>query len=218
MDYVDLRPGTRVNVAPMDGDLGASFEATVRSVTENAIRLTMPERDDEFLMIDAGQPITLFTSLHGQVYRFSTNVRLIETSPVEGLVIEPPTEAEKNERRTFYRLMTRIVPRYAAEVRRGGVEQALSENVILDISGGGLQMQTLTRLEPGAKLHLVFSLDGDPLEIEVMVDVLTVNVPSRGGRFYRLHGRFASVPRSEVERLVRYVYRQQVELRRRGVL
>lgn len=218
MDYVDLRPGTRVNVAPMEGDLGASFEATVRSVTENAIRITMPERSEEVLAIDAGQPITLFTSLHGQVYRFSTKVRLIETSPVEGLVIEPPAEAEKNERRTFYRLMTRIVPRYAAEVGRDGAEHLLAENVILDISGGGLQMQTLTRLEPGSKLHLVFSLDGDPLEMEVTLDVLTVNPPARGGRFYRLHGRFAGVPRSEVERLVRYVYRQQVELRRKGVL
>lgn len=218
MDYVDLRPGTRVNVAPPDGDLGASFEATVRSVTDNAIRLTMPERGEDVLSIDAGQPITLFTSLHGQVYRFSTKVRLIETAPVEGLVIEPPAEAEKNERRTFYRLMTRIVPRYAAQVVKDGVERPLSENVILDISGGGLQMQTLTRLEPGSRLHIVFALDGDPLEMEVTLDVLTVNPPVRGGRFYRLHGRFASVPRSEVERLVRYVYRQQVELRRKGVL
>jgi c-di-GMP-binding flagellar brake protein YcgR len=217
MDYVDLQPGTRVNVAPPDGDLGAAYAATVRSVSENAIRLTMPERDDEFLTIDAGDSITVFTSLHGQIYRFTTRVRLMETSPTEGLVIEPPTEAEKNERRTFYRLLTRIEPRYAAEVRREE-EVRLQNNVILDISGGGLQMQTTSRLEPGARVHLVFSLDGDPLEMEVSIDILTAHEPSRGGRFYRVHGRFAGVPRSEVERLVRYVYRQQVELRRKGVL
>ncbi len=218
MDYVELQPGARVSVAPNGGDVGAVYEATIRSVTEHAVRLTMPERSDEFMVIEPGEPITLFTSRHGQVYRITSRVRLIETSPVEGLVIDPPAEAEKNERRSFYRLLTRIVPRYAALVGRDGAEEALGENVILDISGGGLQMQSKSRVEPGARIHLVFAVDGDPLEIEVSVDVLTVHPPATGGRFYRFHGRFAGVPRGEVERIVRYIYRQQLELRRKGVL
>jgi c-di-GMP-binding flagellar brake protein YcgR len=218
MNYVELQPGTRVSIAPKGGDLGAVYEATVRSVTEHAVRLTMPEREHEFLNVEPGESITMFLSRQGQVYRITSRVRLIETSPVEGLVIDPPAEAVKNERRSYYRLLTRIVPRYAAVVGRGGAEEPLGENVILDISGGGLQMQSKSRIEAGARLHLVFAVDGDPLEIEVLVDVLTVHPPVNGGRVYRFHGRFAGVPRSEVERIIRYIYREQLELRRKGVL
>lgn len=218
MDYVDLLPGTRVSVVPADGDLGAAYEATVRGVSEDAVRLTMPQREDEFLSVGAGEPIMLFTSVRGQVYRFPTRVRLVETSPAEGLLIERPAEAEKNERRAYYRLITRIVPRYAAVVGRDGAETPLGDGVILDISGGGLQMQSLARLEPGMRLHLVFALEGDPLEMDISADVLTVQPPARGGRHHRMHGRFVDVPRAEVERLIRYVTRQQIELRRRGAL
>ncbi len=217
MEYVDLRPGARVTVLPEDGDFGAAYEAMVRSVSEHAVRLSMPQRADGFLTIDAGEPITLFTSVQGQIFRFPTRVRLIETSPEEGLVIEPPAEAEKNERRSYYRLITRIVPRYAATVDREGAETPIPGGVILDVSGGGTQMQVLTRVETGTRVHLVFALDGDPLEMDVAADILTVDAPSRGGRYYRLHGRFVGVPRTEVERLIRYVTRQQIELRRRGV-
>lgn len=218
MDYVDLRPGARVSVVPAAGESGAAYEAVIRSVSEDDIRISTPQRDQEFLSIGAGEPLTLFASVQGQIYRFPTRVRLIETGPPEGLVVEPPVEAEQDERRSYYRLLTRISPRYAASVGREDAETPLDSCVILDISGGGLQMQTLTRLEVGGRLHLVFALEGDPLEIEIYADVLTVQQSSRGGRYYRLHGRFVSVPRSEVERLVRYVTRQQVERRRKGVL
>lgn len=218
MDYVDLRPGTHVSVIPAVGDAGAAYEATVRSVSERDIHISTPHRDAEQLTIEAGAPITLFTSVEGQIYRFPTRVRHVEESPAEGLIIEPPVEAEKNERRSYYRLLTRIVPRYAAIVANNGTETPLDSCVILDISGGGLQMQSLTRPDVGARLHLLFALEGDPLEVDIYTDVLTVQPPSRAGRYHRIHGRFFSAPRGEVERLVRYVTRQQVERRRKGLL
>lgn len=218
MDHVDLRPGTHVNVVPANGDLEAAYQAAVRSVSQDAVRLTMPQREGEFLPVDAGESVTLFTSVQGQIYRFPTRVRLIEVSPSEGLVVEPPAEAEKNERRSYYRLITRIVPRHAAVVSRDGAETPLLDSVILDLSGGGLQMQSLSRPESGARLHLVFALEGDPIDMDVCAEILTVRPPARGGRYHRLHGRFAGIQRAEVERLVRYVTRQQIELRRKGVL
>lgn len=218
MDYVDLSPGTRVSVVPAYGDSGAAYEAIVRSVSEVDIRISMPQRDQEFLAIDAGEPLTLSTSVRGQVYRFPSRVRLVEESPSEGLVIEPPVEAEQDERRSYYRLLTRIVPRYAAVLGRADAEVPLKTCVILDISGGGLQMQSLTRLDVGARLHLVFALDGDPLEVDLYTDVLSVRPPSRGGQYHRVHGRFVAAPRAEVERLIRYVTRQQIERRRKGLL
>lgn len=235
MDYVDLRPGTAISVAPVSGEAGVAFESVVRSVSEGEIRISMPRRDEEWLTVEAGEPLMLFTSVGEQVYRFPTRVRQVEAAPEDGMVIEPPVEAEKNERRAYYRLLTRIVPRYvgvvtrgegdsplvpryAAMVSRDGTEVPLDSCVILDISGGGLQIQALTPPRVGDQLHLVFALEGDPLEMDIYADVLSVRPSARGGRYHRLHSRFVSAPRVEVERLVRYVTRQQIERRRRGLL
>ncbi len=218
MDHVDLRPGTRVNVVRANGDLEAAYQAAVRSVSQDAVRLTMPQREGEFLPVDAGESVTLFTSVQGQIYRFPTHVRMVEVSPSEGLVVEPPTEAEKSERRSYYRLITRIAPRYIAVIGRDGAETPLQDSVILDLSGGGLQMQSLSQPDPGARLHVIFPLEGDPVEMDVCAELLSVRPPARGGRYHRLHGRFVGIPRAEVERLIRYVTRQQIELRRKGVL
>lgn len=218
MDYVDLRPGTRVNVIPADGDVGATYEAVVRSVSRADIRITTPKRDEEWLAIGSGDPLTLFTSVQGQIFRFPSRVMVVNDDPAEGIVIEPPVEAEKNERRSYYRLITRIVPRYAGAVGRKGDETPLQSCVILDVSGGGMQMQSLTRLETGTRVHLVFALDGDPLEVDITVEVLSTLPPAQGGQFFRMHGRFVTPPRPEVERLVRYVTRQQIERRRKGLL
>lgn len=216
--YVDLRPGTRVNVIPPGDALGAAFEAVVRSVSENAIRVSMPKRNAETLRVEPGTAITLFTSLHGQVYQFATTVRLLETVPLEGLILDPPREAVRHDRRGYYRLVTRIEPRYVTTMTHDQPETVLRENVILDLSGGGLQMQTLGPVEAGHRLHLVFALEGDPLEVEAFADVLSARQPERGRRHVTVHGKFIDMPRAEAERIVRYVYRQQVELRKKGVL
>lgn len=218
MDHVDLRPGTRVNVVLPDGDPDVAYEAAVRSVSHDAVRLTMPRREGEFLPVGAGEEVTLFASVQGQVYRIATRVRLVEVSPAEGLVVEPPAEAEKSERRSYYRLITRIVPTYIAVVGRDGSETPLLDTTILDLSGGGMQMQSLSQPDPGTRLRVVFGLHGDPVEMDTCVEVLCVRAPVRGGRYHRVHGRFVDLPRADVERLIRYVTRQQIEMRRKGRL
>lgn len=215
--YVDLQPGTRIKVSPPGDPLGPSYEATVRSVMPNGLRLAMPRRAQEVLAVQAGDHLTMFTTLQGRVYRFSVDVRLSEVDN-DSFVIDPPQEAERTERRHFYRLVTRIAPRHTARLDDSGREVQVLRTVILDLSGGGALLQTREFIPAGSRLRLVFELDGDPLEMDVAALVLNVMRPSPHAQHYRVHCQFLEPDQSEIERLVRYVYRQQAELRRRGVI
>ena len=215
--YVDLQPGTRIKVSPPGDPLGAAYEATVRSVMPNALRLGMPRREKDVMEVHPGDHLTMFTTIHGRVYRFAVDVRLAEVEH-DSFVIDPPQEAERTERRQFYRLVTRIVPRRASRLDDGGKEVQPLQAVILDISGGGALLQAREFVPAGSRLRLVFELEGDPLEMDIAALVLNTSRPATTAQHYRVHCQFLEPNQSEIERLVRYVYRQQAELRRRGVI
>jgi len=215
--YIDLQPGTRIKVSPPGDPLGVSYEATVRSVLPSQLRLGLPRRDGEVLEVTPGEQLTMFTLLYGRILRFKVNVRLVEVEN-DSFSIETPRQAELTERREFYRLPVRIVPRRAARLDDTGAEVQPLQAVILDIGGGGAMLQSREFVPAGSRMRLAFELEGDPFDMDLATLVLSCNRPQSNAQHYRLHCQFLEPNRNELERLIRYVYRQQAELRRKGVI
>ncbi len=215
--YIDLTPGVALQVFPEPGSIEHAYDAVVSSVTDTALRLTPPRRGDERLLLKPGQRVAAYVALNGQLHRFSTLVRTTEVFPLEALVLTPPAHAMNAERREFYRLITRIEPRYAARVDYQLNELQPLTSMILDISGGGLQMRTREWVPTGSRLRLIFSLDDDPLDFDMQLLALSVFRPERQ-QHYRIHCRFVDAAPADIERIVRHVFRQQVAMRRKGAL
>ncbi len=132
-------------------------------------------------------------------------------------MLEHPTEADHSERRQFYRLLTTLEPRYAARVSTEGEELERVEARILDLSGGGMQLHTRHWLPVGARLRLIFALENDPQDVDALATVLSVVRPGASRAFYRVHCRFIDLARSERERIVRFIFRKQIDFRKKGV-
>lgn len=207
----------RLKVSPPGDPLGAAYEATVRSVMPSSLRLGMPRRDDEMLEVQPGDALTLFTTLHSRVYRFHATARMVEVEN-DSFIIDAPREAERTERRHFYRLATRIVPRRVSLLDDDGKQAGVLHAVILDLSGGGALLQSREEAPVGGRIRIAFELEGEPLEMDMAALVLSSVAPGQFAQHFRLHCQFLEPNRSEIERLVRYVYRQQAELRRKGVI
>ena len=215
--FIDLAPGVALQVFAEPGSIDHAYDTVVASVTDGALRVSVPRRGDERLVLRPGQRLAAYVALNGQLHRFSSLVKATEEFPREIVVLAPPDEATNAERREFFRLMTRIAPRYAARVDHHLVELQPLTAMILDISGGGLQMRTREWVPTGSRLRLVFTLDDDPLEIDLQMITLSVFRPERQ-QHYRVHCRFIDVPTADVERIVRHVFRQQVAMRRKGAM
>ena len=175
--FIELRPGLRVNVMPGHSMLSVSYQAVIRQVTEDGIRLDRPRRDSDRLALAPGDQLTLIVQLHGCMYTCTTTVLDMQDVPLESMLIEHPTEVRHNERRQFYRLLTNIVPRYAARTDGEGEELERLDTQIVDVSGGGLQLRVEQWLPVGSRLRLIFALEHDPLEIDVLVMALAVQRP-----------------------------------------
>lgn len=218
-EFIDLRPGMRILVSPPGDALAAAFEATIRQVSASGVRISTPQREGEALEAHPGQRLMLFLTLHGRTYRFSTRVRLVDLELSDSLVLDTPSEVQQTERREFFRLVTRITPRLVAILDDEGEEVERLKAQILDLSGGGAQLQTETPIPVGAKVRLAFDLEGEALEIDAIAEVRSHKAPaSRAKKSFRVHCQFSEIARTDVERIVRFIHREQVEMRRKGVI
>jgi hypothetical protein len=205
--FIDIKPGMQVFVTPPDGSTGA-YGAIVRSVTADAITLTGARRGSQFLSVEPGQSLALQIHYGGRPYRATATVERVEGAPSAGFTIEPPTSAEYAQRREFFRVDTRITPDHAAYLDEDDGPMHLEETTILDISGGGMRLRTVSPVPAGAVLQLSFPLGDDAVEIRA--EALSVLAPQPPRRFFHVHCRFVDAPRQMTERIVRFVFRQQV--------
>jgi c-di-GMP-binding flagellar brake protein YcgR len=217
--FIDLRAGMHVHVLPRDGSLSNAYDSVIRAVNEQGIRIDHPRQDTEAMTVAPGDEVDVYVQTGGRIYRLASRVRLVEQIPLEALVLEHPTEADHSERRQFYRLLTTISPRYAARVSADGEELERVEGRILDISGGGLQLQVRKWIPVGSRLRLIFALEDDPQEVDACATALSVVRPgsSHAAASYRVHCRYIDLPRTERERIVRFIFRKQIDFRKKGV-
>lgn len=216
--YVELRPGQRVSVLPDAGALSQGFVSVIRHVSPETVRLDMPRRGEQAIAVSSGDDVMLMLELHGRLYTFMSSVQAVETAPVEVMYIDRPSAVEQSERREFFRLALTIRPRYAAVLTADDEERERLDAAIRDISGGGVQLTTKQYVAPGDRVRLMFDLGHDPVEADVRAITTNELVESRRpGRTYRVNAQFERLPRAVQDRIVRFIFRQQVQFMRKGV-
>jgi c-di-GMP-binding flagellar brake protein YcgR len=216
--FIDLRAGMNLHVMPITGTLSNAFESVIRAVGDQGIRIDHPRQGDTLMEVAPGDELAVFVQNGGRIFRLVSRVRLVEQIPLDAVVIEHPAEADYSERRQFYRLLTTIEPRYAARIGAEGEELERLGARILDISGGGLQLHLRSWVPVGSRLRLIFTLDDDPQDVDAFMTVLSVVRPgSSRSPVYRVHCRFVDLPRTERERVVRFIFRKQIDFRKKGV-
>ena len=121
------------------------------------------------------------------------------------------------EQRRFFRVATRLVPSYVARVDEHLTELKRFDAVISDLSGGGMLLRTRQWVPTLSRVRVQFTLgEDDPIGVDAQANVLVVRQTGHV-QIYRVHCSFIDLERRDAERIVRYVYRQQLALRRRGV-
>lgn len=214
--YVDLKPGQRVSILRDGGSLASSYGSSIRHVTPETVRIDIPRRGAESLPLAPADDVLLMLEMHGRLYTFVSRVQRVENEPIEAVFIDRPQMVQQSERRQFFRLITNIRPRFAAVMDRDGEERFRLDVQVLDVSGGGLQLRSQRHVRVGDRIRLIFNLGEDPMEVDIQVLALSVIEADRGGSF-RVNSRFVELPRGVQERVVRFVFQQQVQFLKKGL-
>jgi c-di-GMP-binding flagellar brake protein YcgR len=213
--YVELRPGQQINVQKDAGALANAFVSTIRHDSPVGMRIDIPTRGNELMAVQPGDDLMIMVDLQGRLYTFATRIEKIEPRD-NTMEIERPRVVEQSERRQFFRLAMNIRPPYAAVVNSDGQEKLRVEAIIIDISGGGVQMRTKQPVDIGDTLHIVFSLGDEELEADLLVQS-AARLDAEPPWLHRVNGRFNALQRRTQEQIIRFIFRQQVEFMKRGV-
>lgn len=114
-------------------------------------------------------------------------------------------------KRQFYRLDELDLPGKFRILDEENEEQYIPTN-IRDLSAGGLSFVSDEDVDKGVKVHVLFKLEGQDLNIicEVM------RVTEKGKRF-EVGVKFHSIDQLEQDKIMGYIFQRQLELRRRGL-
>lgn len=213
--YLTLPRGLRVRLA-----LGRDIEpldAVVRAVGEENLTLGILDLPAEPSTLK-GLHASIAAQLHGRLYELESSILEVETAP-PGLVVTVPTEARQTQRRNFYRLNVSINTRAVWQETDPDGEVAptvhqLTGALILDISGGGVQIRSREPAPIGALIALEFVLAPGTPAVRVAAKALTCR-PEERTHAYRINTEFVGIARHTQEQIVRFIFQEQTKLSRR---
>lgn len=208
-DYVDLHAGQRVRLMSAGSSVRDAYDGTVLSVKDRVVRVDMGSSTDDRLEATAGEQLLMLTDVRGRMFSFRTVMLGAESVPSYILLLTQPEVAIQDDRREYYRQFTSVAPRYCAVLDGKGLERRRLHVLIMDISGGGMQLRSRERVDIGADVRLIFPLDGDPMDLDVTGRVQSVVSEVRAGQF-RVHLKFVDISRPMRDRIIKYVFRQQL--------
>lgn len=211
---ITLRTGQRVRLEWLDREEEPGVSSSIiEEVKDDMVYVLAPMLRLRAVSVPLGARVRVGLRLEAGYYTFTTEVWEQVYHPQALLGLRLPDEMERRDQRAYYRLPLTIQPEAAAVVDAEGQRIREVRATVVNLSGGGLEMVVPEPLRAGDQVSMQLRLDDLP--VSIMMRVRSVEDPG-GGRFnYRAHCQFIDPPRGLRERIIRFVYREQVRRRQR---
>lgn len=200
-----MRQGRRVAVTwdggPHQGSVMAQGE--IRLTFEETVWIWLDQELPEASRPTVGQAIQVLAPRSDALRLIPC--RLVEESGGGSIQVAISGRVSRLQRRDDVRMRVELPPISAVRFSATGKPLGLLGLTVVDISAGGIRLQTIEMMRAGERLRLMLRLDdGDPITpiVEILVPGTTVQ------------GRFEVISEADRRRIVQYVYRQEVAARR----
>ncbi|MDI3537982.1 MAG: hypothetical protein PWP12_14 [Bacillota bacterium] len=211
----DLRLNQKVEIEKTRDDRREIYSSYIVAIDEDTISLAAPLSGGYLVSFGIGETVRVYAGM----IAFSSEVVARKFFPDPLLIVKRPEVFEKVQRRSFVRLEANlpVVVRVLEEV--DGVPEKIPEEVkttTLDISGGGALLVFPCRLRLETPLELTISLPDEKISCEAKVRrVIEGKVPQRT---VYLGVEFTAISPRDQDKIVKFIFERQRELRQRGLL
>jgi c-di-GMP-binding flagellar brake protein YcgR len=215
---LQLRINQQVILRRLDRPDAPSYATHVEDIDDQRVTLSMPTQGGLPVVLPTGELIRAeFTSEAG-VYTFTTRVLGRQEEPVPVLFVQRPAKFERIQRRNYVRLEANLPIDYAVLVTTEATpspDRVRSQT--RDISGGGLLFRSPELLPLGTRLDVVIALGG--VKIRTIGEVVRlVAEETEPEHSYWLGLRYVGIDERDREQIIRYIFDQQRQRRRRGLV
>ncbi len=194
------------------------YHSRIEDITDKHMIIAMPMRKGHPVLPQAESSFYGKVFADNAVYQFSSTFLDKGITPFPVWIVSLPRDIKKIQQRSFVRLNTALRVRMTLlSSKDNSDEEPISEVVLTkDISGGGIRLIVKEALPIGTKLKLSFDIPGfGPVQVDgevIRVEQSTVNL-----RAYWLGVRFINAHNSVSNKIVKFIFKKQLEQRQKGV-
>ncbi|HEY8490593.1 MAG TPA: PilZ domain-containing protein [Dehalococcoidia bacterium] len=208
-----LVPGLRVLLQTVEGDALREHAAAVLAVEDGAFLVPAPAKGGRPWR-SPGRHVAVHASQDGRDYVFDTEVLGLADGAPPRLRLAVPARVFPFERREYYRLPKVLRPAAAGVLDAAGNTARVLDPVVVDIGGGGLRFLEDRPVPAGSTVWLELPLTGPADAVHVQAEVVAARGPEPHEPRHSMSARFVGLSPADRQRILRFVFQQQVELRR----
>lgn len=209
-----LRPNQRLQVEVLTGSLAGKYVSRVEDVETDKVAISLPTASGQGVPLRPGTSMKLTVMTESALYQFETSVlERKQLGAVPVLVVSKPDSMKKVQRRSFFRVSAVLSAQYRflSSVDSYSTEP-FKTAATKDISGGGTCLVLLEDVKKEQLFELKIEL---PKMGFVNAVARAVMVKGDSGKKKDVALEFAIIDESEREKVVKYVFQRQAELRRK---
>lgn len=212
INSVQFAVNQRVEIALDTSPSAQRFSSRIEGLTEKHMHLAMPMSKAIPVILRPGSKFYGRVVAQGSVWLFTSTFIDKSMATVPLWICEPPYDLKKVQLRSFVRLLAALPLNYTNIEEDPNQSYAATTR---DISGGGLQITSKQSLSVGASLQLAVSLP-DFGTVHAKATTVRVDQPPETN-IYWIAVRFTEIAEKDREKIIKYIFRKQSELRKKGL-
>lgn len=186
-----------------------SFPSRIEDISKDHIIIAYPFKNGYPVPLHTNETISLRFIQDQTPYACDVKVVTKLTAPVALLKVTKPNKIIRIQKRNWVRLPYNTTVKY----KLAGYEVDFMEVMSIDISGGGLLLQTNHAIDINENLDIIFKLDNFTISTTGRV---VRSFPADNS--YRIAIKFEKISEIERDKIVGFIFQKQREFIKKGIL
>ncbi len=198
------------------------YDSKVINSEDNELLITAPRNDQGLIPVQKNDLLGICVLKKDAMYEFQSRVISAPTRDFAYLSIYIPHLIKRKQRRADFRIAVNV-PVEVLYFYRNGVPVAACTMNSVDLSAGGIKIETSEQFKAGKKYQMAIILPSNEEEEEIYVEAEVVRSelntnPELGlGGFYLTAFKFNDISEIKKQKILKFIYKQQ-ELRLKGLI
>jgi len=194
------------------------YSSRVENMSEDRVVLASPIKHRTPVFVPSGNYVTVIFTDNLCVYSFRSKVIANYNQRIPFMVVKTPDKLEKIQQREYVRvpINLNVLLSYTDEDDQTREIWCKSR----DLSGGGLMLVNSKpfKLSKGDEVNLTFHLEGETISVKGEIMRVYHELDISGIERHILGVKFKELSEKDRQKIIKFVYQRQIELRRKGLL
>lgn len=221
----DLKIGEKLEICLIDkdnNDKSPYYSVKLQNIRKNEIiEVDLPMLGTQIFSFKINQIIRVTITQEDGIYSFSGEIiENNDDAKIPVMVIKLQSEIIKNQRRSFFRIKCNCNIKYKI-IENESVNQYKNEfknAAIIDLSGGGMCISCNQKIDKNILLECVIMLENNQEIVAICKVIKSKKDEESQSEVWKIGLVFHAISERSREKLINFVFQEQLKLRRKGLV